>query len=81
VAGLGIEEAVLLPGTDEARAELARFRIAPRVTLHVRHLQEYVPVPESQAFVFTRAGQPTGVRAQGKAGGASRQASESTHGA
>jgi hypothetical protein len=45
---------------------MVRFRIAPRLTPHVRHRHKYldVPVPEGCAFVFTRGGKPTGERAR-----------------
>jgi hypothetical protein len=48
------DEAVLLPGTDEAAGQMVRFRVGPRLTPHVRHRQKYfdVPVAEAQAFVF-----------------------------
>jgi len=47
-------EAVLLPGSDEAAGRMVRFRIAQRLTPHVRHRQKYfdMPVAEAQAFVF-----------------------------
>jgi hypothetical protein len=43
-----------------------RFRIAPRLTAHVRHRHKYadVPVRFDQEFVFTQAGRPTGTRAR-----------------
>ena len=39
-----------------------RFKIAARLTHHVRHRHKYmdVPVPGGRAFVFTRTGAPTG---------------------
>ena len=48
------DEAVLLPGPDEAGGGLVRVRIAPRLTVHVRHRQKYfdMPVGDAQAFVF-----------------------------
>jgi len=53
-------EAALLPGAIEAGGELRRFRLAPRLTAHVRHRSKYLdmPVLESQAFVFTLNGRP-----------------------
>jgi hydroxymethylpyrimidine pyrophosphatase-like HAD family hydrolase len=65
LAGLAIDEALLLPGAPEATDRLARFRIAPRVTAHVRHRQKYseIPVQPGREFVFTRHGIPTGQRA------------------
>ena len=66
LGGLAIDEAVLLPGRLESGDALTRFRVAPRLTAHVRHRQKYaeVPVCHEQAFVFTRAGRPTGRRAR-----------------
>ena len=54
LADLRIDEAVALPVTDEAGAELRRFVIGERLTPHVRHRQKYVDVPVSdgRAFVF-----------------------------
>jgi hydroxymethylpyrimidine pyrophosphatase-like HAD family hydrolase len=66
VAELAIDEAVLLPGPFESGESLKRFRVAPRLTAHVRHRQKYadVPVCLEQEFVFTREGRPTGRRAR-----------------
>lgn len=66
LAELGIEEAVLLPGSLESGDSLKRFRVAPRLAAHVRHRRKYadVPVPLEQEFVFTQAGHPTGRRAR-----------------
>jgi hydroxymethylpyrimidine pyrophosphatase-like HAD family hydrolase len=57
-ASLALEEAILLERGPDARPE--RFRIAPRLTPHVRHRNKYldVPLPEGRAFVFTRDGKP-----------------------
>lgn len=51
---LEIDEAALLPCTAESGGELLRFRMAPRLTPHVRHRHKYVDIPtsESQAFYF-----------------------------
>ena len=64
LAHLPLDEAALLPSAEEAAGQLRRFRIAARLTHHVRHKSKYVdvPVPASQAFVFTRDGLPIGVR-------------------
>jgi hypothetical protein len=53
-------EAALLPGAEEAGGQVRRFRLAPRLTAHVRHRAKYldIPVLETQAFVFTRDGRP-----------------------
>lgn len=47
-------DAALLPGPDEARGALVRFRVAPRLTSHVRHREKYfdMPVGDGHAFVF-----------------------------
>ena len=54
------DEAVLLPGPDEARGRMIRFKIGPRLTPHVRHRQKYydMPVGEALAFVFAGGGAP-----------------------
>jgi hypothetical protein len=48
-------EAVILPRGEGAKEELRRFRLASRLTLHVRHREKYLDVPilGGQAFVFT----------------------------
>ena len=58
---LNVGRAVVLPMTEEAGGELRFFRIAPRLTPHVRHRQKYVDVPVSagRAFLFHADGQPT----------------------
>jgi hypothetical protein len=55
---LGITEAALLPGSEEAHGHVRRFQMAPRLTAHVRHRAKYLdmPVLEAQAFVFTDNG-------------------------
>jgi hypothetical protein len=55
---LPINEAVALPGTEEAGTELRTFVVGERLTPHVRHRQKYVDVPvnDSHAFVFEAAG-------------------------
>src|SRR5262249_20716245 len=57
---LGTMDAALLPGAEEAHGQVRRFRLAPRLTAHVRHRTKYLdmPVGESQAFVFTSNGRP-----------------------
>lgn len=59
-ADLAANEAALLPGAEEARGKIRRFRPAPRLTAHVRHQTKYLdmPVTEGQAFVFEADGQP-----------------------
>ena len=57
---LAMSEAALLPGPEEARGEVRRFQLAPRLTAHVRHRSKYldVPVPHDQAFVFNDKSRP-----------------------
>jgi hydroxymethylpyrimidine pyrophosphatase-like HAD family hydrolase len=57
-------EAAVLPGAEEAHGQVRRFKLAPRLTEHVRHRLKYLdmPVLDSQAFVFTGAGR-SGLRA------------------
>jgi hydroxymethylpyrimidine pyrophosphatase-like HAD family hydrolase len=61
-AGLTVDEAVLLPGIEEAGGKLRRFHLSPRSTIHVRHKAKYVDLQllEEQAFVFTDNGTPVG---------------------
>ena len=63
---LATNEAVLLTIQDPEVGGPRRFRMAPRLTPHVRHRHKYtdVPVPARQAFVFTRRGMPTGQSAR-----------------
>jgi hypothetical protein len=62
LGSLAVHEAVLLPGPMESGDELRRFRVAPRLTSHVRHQHKYLdmPVASTNAFVFTDRGFPTG---------------------
>jgi hypothetical protein len=57
---LAINEAALLPGAEESHGRVRRFRLAPRLTSHVRHRTKYLdmPVLDSHAFVFTNDGLP-----------------------
>lgn len=52
LANLGVTEAALLPPTDEAKGQLRRFRVAPRLTSHVRHCTKYFDSPASPADAF-----------------------------
>jgi len=51
---LEVDEAALLPGADEAAGRILRFRLAPRLTRHVRHEHKYLdaPLPLPRAFRF-----------------------------
>ena len=51
---LRLDQAVALPVTEEAGADMQAFTVGERLTPHVRHRQKYVDVPvsDSQAFVF-----------------------------
>jgi hypothetical protein len=66
LGALSLGQATLCAGADEAPHGAVSFRIAPRLTEHVRHRQKYldVPVAERLAFVFTNHGQPTGQRSR-----------------
>jgi hydroxymethylpyrimidine pyrophosphatase-like HAD family hydrolase len=65
-AGLTVDEAVLLPGIEEAGGKLRRFQLLPRSTIHVRHRAKYVDLQliEGQGFVFTDNGKPVGPAAR-----------------
>jgi hypothetical protein len=62
LANLDITEAALLPPTEEVGGDVRRFRVAPRLTRHVRHPTKYfdIPVAAGNAFVFTDNGRPAG---------------------
>ncbi|MGO9119253.1 MAG: HAD hydrolase family protein [Desulfomonilaceae bacterium] len=66
LAGLAIGEALLLPGTPESGNVITRFRIAPRLTTHVRHREKYLDVVlrPGKEFVFTLQGRATEWRAR-----------------
>jgi hypothetical protein len=61
-AGLTVDEAVRLPGIEEAGGKLRRFQLSPRLTIHVRHKAKSVDLQliEGQGFVFTDNGKPVG---------------------
>ncbi len=63
---LVVGEAAALPITEEAQGEVRRFRLAPRLTPHVRHLSKYIDIPisETRAFVFGRGSAAAGVKAR-----------------
>jgi hypothetical protein len=66
VGRLPVGDAVLFSEVSEAGAAARRFRLATRLTPHVRHRSKYidVPVPASRAFVFTGKDSPVGARAE-----------------
>jgi len=62
LAGLAMDEAVLVTMVGPVPGQMRRFRTASRLTAHVRHRHKYsdIPVAAKDAFVFTRKGVPTG---------------------
>ena len=64
--GLAANEAVLLPGIEEAGGKLRRFQLTPRLTVHVRHKAKYVDLQlvEGQGFIFTDNGRAVGTPAR-----------------
>ncbi len=62
LATLADDEAVLLPGIEEAEGKLLRFKLLPRLTPHVRHKTKYLDVQlaAGQEFVFTDNGRAVG---------------------
>ena len=62
LGALAINEAALLPGSDEAEGKLRRFTLLPRLTPHVRHRAKYfdVQLAGGQEFVFTENGKAIG---------------------
>jgi hypothetical protein len=54
LGSLDVDEAVLLPVSQEAAGALRRFRVASRLTVHVRHRHKYLdePVRDDLAFRF-----------------------------
>jgi len=62
LGGLAINEAALLPGTEEAEGKLRRFTLLPRLTPHVRHKKKYfdAQLADGQGFVFTDNGRMIG---------------------
>ena len=59
---LAIDEAALVRASSPGEAHVERFRLARRVTTHVRHRAKYrdVPLPSDRAFVFTQRSRPFG---------------------
>jgi hydroxymethylpyrimidine pyrophosphatase-like HAD family hydrolase len=66
LASLAMEEAVLLPGIEEAQGKLLKFKLFPRLTSHVRHKAKYLDVQllKEQGFAFTENGQSVGAPAR-----------------
>jgi hydroxymethylpyrimidine pyrophosphatase-like HAD family hydrolase len=56
------DEAVLLPGIEEAGGRLLPFKLSRRETVHVRHKTKYTDLQlvEGRGFVFTDNGRPIG---------------------
>jgi hypothetical protein len=59
---LAVDEAVALSRIDEPEGKLLRFRLAHRLTAHVRHRMKYfdVQLARGQEFVFTDKGKTIG---------------------
>lgn len=59
---LDMEDAVLLPGIEEAGGKLVKFKLFPRLTSHVRHKSKYLDVQllVEQGFSFTHKGEIIG---------------------
>ena len=66
LGNLPVGHAVLISDVSEAGSVARPFRLATRLTPHVRHRSKYidVPVPSSRAFVFTDKGSSVGARAE-----------------
>lgn len=62
LSSLEVNEALLLPGAEEAEGKLLKFRLLPRLTRHVRHKTKYIDVQlaEERGFVFTDLGSRVG---------------------
>jgi hypothetical protein len=58
LASLAMDEAVLLPGIEEAGGNALKFKLFPRLTSHVRHKAKYLDVQllVEQGFSFTENG-------------------------
>jgi hypothetical protein len=52
LGGLELDEVALLPGAAEAEGSLRRFRLAPRLTRHVRHEHKYLDAPLAEHLAF-----------------------------
>jgi hydroxymethylpyrimidine pyrophosphatase-like HAD family hydrolase len=52
LSSLKLDEAVLLPVSEESYGLLRRFHLAPRLTRHVRHRSKYLDVPTTGARSF-----------------------------
>jgi hydroxymethylpyrimidine pyrophosphatase-like HAD family hydrolase len=58
LASLAMDEAVLLPGIEEAGGNALKFKLFPRLTSHVRHKAKYLDVQllTEHGFSFTENG-------------------------
>lgn len=66
LGGLRIDEAAIVPRHASEGRLPQRFKVAPRLTLHVRHRAKYVevPMPAERAFHFTCNGRNFGAPAR-----------------
>ncbi len=62
LSDLAIDEAALVRSFGPGEPHVERFRLARRLTTHVRHRAKYrdVPLPSDRAFVFTSQSRPVG---------------------
>ena len=62
ITTLGIDEAILFPGIQEAGGKFQKFKLFPRLTSHVRHKAKYLDVQllSEQGFFFTENGKAVG---------------------
>ena len=66
LATLAMNQAVLMPGIEEAEGMPVKIELMPRLTSHVRHKAKYLDVQliREQGFVFTEDGKAAGVTAR-----------------
>ncbi len=59
---LAIDEAAILPRSEESQGKLRRFELLPRLTSHIRHKAKYLDIQliAEQSFVFTEDGRTVG---------------------
>jgi hydroxymethylpyrimidine pyrophosphatase-like HAD family hydrolase len=58
LGALEVDQAVLLPSAEEAGGRFLRFRLAPRLTRHVRHEHKYLDAPLAEPLAFRFAPSP-----------------------